>query len=75
MWFDDFGQFYMYLLKNAVIEEIVDGDDLVWRIVKSLRDGEVHPDDILYSREHIMEVYGIAEKCLLSRAVESLIFQ
>jgi len=60
-WFDDFGQFYTYALKNAVIDEIVDEDELVWRIAKSLRDVELHPDDI---EKHIMDVYGIAEEYL-----------
>jgi len=59
-WFDDFGQFCTYALKNAVIDEIVDEDELVWRITKSLRDEEIHPDDIDSIEEHIMEVYGIA---------------
>ena len=63
-WFDDFGQFCTYALKNAVIDEIVDEDELVWRIAKSLKDGEIHPDDVDGIEEHIMEVYGIAEEYL-----------
>jgi|Deesub1362B_J571_1020462.scaffolds.fasta_scaffold00781_30 hypothetical protein len=63
-WFDDFGQFCTYALKNAVIDEIIDEDDLVWRIAKSLRDEEIHPDDVDGIEEHIMEVYGIAEEYL-----------
>ena len=61
-WFDDFGQFCTYALKNAIIDEIVDEEELVWRITKSLRDEEIHPDNIDDIREHIMEVYGIAEE-------------
>ncbi len=63
-WFDDLGQFCTYALKNAVIDEIVDEDELVWRIAKSLRDEEIHPDDVDGIEEHIMEVYGIAEEYL-----------
>ncbi len=63
-WFDDFGQFCTYALKNAVIDEIVDEDELVWRIAKSLKDGEIHPDDVDGIEEYIMEVYGIAEEYL-----------
>ena len=61
-WFDDFGQFCTYALKNAVIEEIVDEDELVWRIAKTLREAEIHPDDVDGIEEHITEVYGIAEE-------------
>ena len=61
-WFDDFGEFYTYTLKNAVIDEIVDEDELVWRIAKSLRDEEIHPDENI--EEYIMQVYGIAEEYL-----------
>ncbi len=61
-WFDDFGQFFTYALKNAVIDEIVDEEELVWRIVKSLREEEIHPDSIDDIKEYIMQVYGIAEE-------------
>lgn len=61
-WFDDFGQFLTYMLKNAVIEEIVDEDELVWRISKSLRDAEIHPDDDEGVEDYIVRVYGIAEE-------------
>jgi len=61
-WFDDFGQFCTYALKNAVIDEIVDEDDLVWRITKSLRDEEIHLDDIDSIEEHVSQIYGIAKE-------------
>ncbi|AIY89948.1 hypothetical protein [Geoglobus acetivorans] len=61
-WFDDFGEFYTYLLKNAVIEEIVDEEELVWRITRDLIREEISPVDALAIREFISSVYGIAEE-------------
>lgn len=53
---------FTYTLKNAVIEEILEEDKLVWRIVKSLRDAEIHPDDVEGIEDHIISAYGIAEE-------------
>ncbi len=61
-WFDNFGSFYTYLLENAEVVEVVDEDELVWYIAKSLRDLEVHPDDVQGLREQIVKNFGIAEK-------------
>ncbi|WP_456478170.1 hypothetical protein [Geoglobus ahangari] len=61
-WVDDFGEFYTYLLKNAVIEEIVDEEELVWRITRDLIREEISPVDALAIREFISSVYGIAEE-------------
>jgi len=63
-WFDDFGEFYTYVLKNAAITEIVDEEELVWRIARTLIKEEVHPDDVDGIEDHIMETYGIAEEYL-----------
>ncbi len=61
-WFDDFGSFYTYLLENAEVVEVVDEDELVWYVAKSMRDLEVHPDDVQELREQIVKTFGIAEK-------------
>lgn len=59
-WFDDYGQFYTYVLKNAVIDEIVDEEELIWQIVKTIVDEGLNFDEKL--RERIMLCYGIAEE-------------
>ena len=60
-WFDDYGEFYTYVIKNAEIIEIVDEEELVYDIMKSVKawidDG--YPIDEL--REQIAIVYGIPE--------------
>ena len=61
-WFDDFGEFYTYVIKNADIVEIVDEEELVEEIKKSVKiwldDG--HSIDEL--REQIAITYGVPEK-------------
>ncbi|MBE8539459.1 hypothetical protein [Geoglobus acetivorans] len=61
-WFDDFGEFYTYVLKNAVIEEIIDEEELVSRIAKLLFESEIHPVQLDEVREYIVDVFGIAEE-------------
>ncbi len=61
-WFDDFGEFYTYLLKNSVIEEIIDEEELVSRIAKLLFEAEIHPVQIDEMKEYIINVFGIAEE-------------
>ena len=69
-WFDDFGEFCTYVLKNVKIEEIIDEDELVWYIAKTMREMEVHPDDIEVLKDKIAETYGIAEEY-----VNSIVYQ
>lgn len=59
-WFDEFGKFSTYTLKNVIIEDIVDEDELVWMIVKTLRDNEIHLSDDIEKK--LVEVCGIAEE-------------
>jgi len=61
-WFDEFGEFYTYVIKNADIIDIVDEEDLVLDIVRSVRGwlDEGHSIDEL--KEQIAITYGIPER-------------
>ena len=61
-WFDEFGEFYTYVIKNADIVEIVDEEELVDEIRKSViiwLDEGYSIDDL---KEQIAITYGIPEK-------------
>jgi len=61
-WFDDYGEFYTYVIKNADIIEIVDEEDLVHDIMKSVKAWIEDGNSIDQLRELIAIVYGIPEK-------------
>jgi len=58
-WFDSFGEFYTYVIKNAEIDEIVDEEELVEDIVKSVRAWLDDGYSINELRLQIAVVYGI----------------
>jgi|Deesub1362A_J573_1020465.scaffolds.fasta_scaffold06990_3 hypothetical protein len=61
-WFDEFGEFYTYVIKNAEIVEVVDEEKLVDDIRRSVITwlDEGHSIDEL--KEQIAISYGIPEK-------------
>jgi len=61
-WFDDFGAFYTYVIKNADIVEIVDEEELVYDIMKSVKAWIEDGYPLNELREQIAIVYGIPEK-------------
>jgi hypothetical protein len=61
-WFDDYGEFYTYVIKNADIVEIVDEEELVYDIMKSVKAWIEDGYPLNELREQIAIVYGIPEK-------------
>jgi len=61
-WFDDFGEFYTYVIKNADIIEILDEEELVEEIKKSVKTWLDEGYSIEQLREEIAITYGIPEK-------------
>ncbi len=60
-WFDDFGEFYTYMIKNAEIIEIVDEEELVEDILRSVKAWIEDGPPIDELRERIEVVYGIPD--------------
>ena len=61
-WFDEFGEFYTYVIKNADIIDIVDEEDLVNEIRKSVITWLDEGNSIDELKEQIAITYGIPER-------------
>ena len=60
-WFDEYGEFYTYVIKNAEIVEVVDEEELVDEIKRSVKvwiDDGYSIDEL---REQISIAYGIPD--------------
>ena len=61
-WHDDFGEFYTYVIKNAEIVDIVDEEELVEDIKRSIKAWLDEGYSIDQLREEIAVTYGIPER-------------
>ncbi len=60
-WFDDFEEFYAYVIKNAEIIEIVDEKELVGDIFRSVKAWIEDGSPIDELKEKIGVIYGIPD--------------
>ena len=60
-WFDDFGKFYTYVLKNAEIIEVIDEEELVEDMIKTVKAWLDEGYTIDQLRERIILAYGIPD--------------
>jgi hypothetical protein len=63
-WFDDYGEFYTYAIKNTEIVEVVDEEELATHIKRSVRDLLDEGYTVYEMREQIAIAYGIPETCI-----------
>ena len=63
-WFDSYGEFYTYIIKNAEIVEIVDEEELAFHIKQTVRDLLDEGYSIHEMRDQIAIAYSIPETCI-----------
>jgi len=61
-WFDDLGEFYTYTIKNGEIVEIIEEEELVEDIMKSVKHWLDDGHSVEQLREEIAIAYGIPER-------------